>query len=293
MFARAAILIALVALSARPAPEMAGLPYDLRRPDAVFTLPAELTEISALTDVDERTVACVQDEAATLYFVSVTDGSVLSTVPFSGPADMEGLTRVNGDYFALRSDGLVHHLRMRARPAALDVLDTFRLDVDNRNIEGLGFDPVTGNVLVSPKDFVKGDKELRDERLLYAFDPRDATHKVRVALRLSVAAVVAQARAAGIAVPERTTPNGRVVPAVKLRLSSVAVHPATGHYYLLSAVDRLLLVVDRSARLVALEQLDAGLLPKPEGITFLPNGDLVLSSEGKGSAPVIARYRSR
>ena len=84
-----------------------------------------------------------------------------------------------------------------------------------------------------------------------------------------------------------------MVPAVKLRLSSVAVHPATGHYYLLSAVDRLLLVVDRSARLVALEQLDAGLLPKPEGITFLPNGDLVLSSEGKGSAPVIARYRSR
>lgn len=293
MIEHAAILIALVALSVRPVPEMAGLPYDLRRPDAVFTLPAELAEISALTDVDDRTVACVQDEAATLYFISVTDGSVRSTLPFSGPADMEGLTRVNGDFFALRSDGLVHHLRMRAQQAALDVLDTFHLDVENRNIEGLGFDPVTGKVLVSPKDFVKGDKELRDERLLYAFDPADATHKVRVALRLSVAAVVAQARAAGIAVPERTTPNGRVVPAVKLRPSSVAVHPTTGHYYLLSAADRLLLVVDRSARLVALEQLDPGLLPKPEGITFLPNGDLVLSSEGKGSAPVIARYRSR
>ncbi|HNK69711.1 MAG TPA: hypothetical protein PKH36_13380, partial [Flavobacteriales bacterium] len=59
---------------------------------------------------------------------------------------------------------------------------------------------------------------------------------------------------------------------------------------LLSAVDRTLLVVDRAGKLIALEQLDEELLPKPEGITFLTNGDLVLSSEGKGGTPVIVRY---
>lgn len=289
-----AVLLALHALSAQVAPERSVVPYDLRRPDAVLTLPAELVEISALTDVDDGTVACLQDEAATLYLVALKDGAVLGRYPFAGPADMEGLTQVRGDYFALRSDGLVHHLRWNLQEAPwLAVVDTFRLDVPNRNIEGLGYDPVSGRVLVSPKDFAKGSKEVRDERVLYAFDPRDPAHAVQVALRLSIARVVAQARAAGIAVPERVTDNGRVVPAVKLRLASVAVHPVTGHYYLLSAMDRLLLVVDRAGDLVALEQLDPGLLPKPEGITFLPNTDLVLSSEGKGSAPVIVRYRSR
>ncbi|HNO04868.1 MAG TPA: SdiA-regulated domain-containing protein, partial [Flavobacteriales bacterium] len=94
----------------------------------------------------------------------------------------------------------------------------------------------------------------------------------------------------GVSVPERTTDKGRVVPALKLRYSSVSVHPMTGHYYLLSAVDRTLLVVDRAGKLIALEQLDEELLPKPEGITFLTNGDLVLSSEGKGGTPVIVRY---
>ncbi len=294
MIHRLALVVALQAWPGQVPSTRKAVPYDLQRPDAVFTLPAELTEISALTDVDDRTVACLHDEASTLYLVSLTDGTVRGRYPFAGPADMEGLTQVRGDYYALRSDGLVHHLRWRLQEASLlAVVDTFRLAVPERNIEGLGYDPVSGRVLVSPKDFAKGSKELRDERVLYAFDPNDPLHTVQVALRLSVSTVVAQARAAGIAVPQRTTDNGRVVPAVKLRLSSVAVHPATGHYYLLSAVDRLLLVVDRTGALVALEQLDSALLPKPEGITFLPNGDLVLSSEGKGSAPVISRYKAQ
>jgi hypothetical protein len=55
-----------------------------------------------------------------------------------------------------------------------------------------------------------------------------------------------KAKALGIAIPVKRTDNGREVPALKLRYSSVAVHPRSGHYYLLSAVDRSLLVVDRA-----------------------------------------------
>jgi uncharacterized protein YjiK len=69
------------------------------------------------------------------------------------------------------------------------------------------------------------------------------------------------------------------------------VHPSTNsHYYLLSAVDRNLLVVDRQGNLIDLVTLDVKLLPKPEGITFMANGDMWLSSEGKGRTPVLVRY---
>ncbi len=283
------LLLSCGAASA-PRPNHGPLPYDLSRPTATITLPESLVEISALTDVDSNTVACVQDEAATMYLISLKDGKVSPGYPFHGPGDMEGLTKVKGDYYALRSDGLVYQLRFK-QEKSLGIVDTFRLKVPNHNIEGLGYDERNDRVLVSPKDFIKGSKEARDERVLYAFDPNDATHKVDTVLHLSINDLIAQARATGIAVPEKKTGNDRVVPALKLRYSSVAVHPITDHYYLLSAVDRTLLVVDRSGKLIALEQLDAQLLPKPEGITFMANGDLVLSSEGKGRAPVIARYR--
>lgn len=264
------------------------IPYDLSRPLRVIDLPSQLVEISALTDVDNTTVACVQDESATIYFIGLESGRVLRTEAFGGPADMEGLTRVGSAYFALRSDGMIHRLeQVRGRWATQD---TFRLDIPNRNIEGLGYDDRSGSVLVSPKDIAKGGPEVRDERILYGFDPKDPAHRCRPVLRLSVAGLLRQAEAKGIAVPMRTTDKGRTVSALKLRYSSVAVHPATGYYYLLSAVDRTLLVVDRAGTLMDLAVLDAELLPKPEGITFLANGDLVLSSEGKGSAPVIVRY---
>jgi uncharacterized protein YjiK len=254
------------------------VPYDLHRPLVRLELPAELREVSALTDVDDSTVAMVQDEEAALYFLSLASGRVLRKVPFAGPGDMEGLTRKGTDYFALRSDGQIYHLHEAGGAYALR--DTIRLRLANTDIEGLALDDRTGRVLVAPKDHAKG-KEGRDKRQLYAWDPSDASGRVDVVLQLSVQRLITQARAQGMHVPMRTTDKGRQVPALKLRFSSVAVHPVTGHYYLLSAVDRVLLVVEREGRLVALEQLDERLLPKAEGITFLPGGDLVIASEGE------------
>lgn len=264
-------------------------PYDLAHPTDRFELPVELTEVSALTDVDSTTVACLQDEAATIYFLSLKNGAVVGTYPFSTPGDMEGLTRVGEAYYALRSDGLIFRLLMK--DGGLSLADTFRLAVPNHNIEGLGYDDRTGRILISPKDFAKGSKEARDERVIYAMGPADPTHAVVPVLRLSVDDLITQAKAKGIAVPMRATENGGSIPALKLRYSSVAVHPLEDRFYLLSAVDRTLLVVDREGRLVDLVQLDPALLPKAEGITFLANGDLVLSSEGKGRPPVLVRYR--
>jgi hypothetical protein len=157
-------------------------------------------------------------------------------------------------------------------------------------LEGLGYDEQAGRVLVSPKDIAKGGPDMRDRRVLYAFDPLSATHPVEEVLQLSLQDLMTQAKALGISIPMKRTDNGREVPALKLRYSSVAVHPRSGHYYLLSAVDRSLLVLDRAGTLMHLAWLDERLLPKPEGITFLANGDLVLSSEGKGRTPVVVRY---
>jgi hypothetical protein len=212
--------------------------------------------------------------------------STLAT--FSGPGDFEGLTRVGEDYLALRSDGLV--FRLRPEKGLFAVHDTFRLAVLHNNLEGLGYDEQAGRVLVSPKDIAKGGPDMRDRRVLYAFDPFSATHPVEEVLQLSLQDLMTQAKALGISIPMKRTDNGREVPALKLRYSSVAVHPRSGHYYLLSAVDRSLLVLDRAGTLMHLAWLDERLLPKPEGITFLANGDLVLSSEGKGRTPVVVRY---
>ncbi len=288
----AAFLLISGCLTAQvPTKQPSRIPYDLSAPAKVFQLPATLVEVSALTDIDSITVACVQDEQATVHFISLRTGTITHSVPFDGPADMEGLTRVGNDLYALRSDGLIYHLTGLGKELVLR--DTFRLDVPNKNIEGLGYDDRNGRILISPKDFIKGSKETKDERMLYAIDPKDKAHRVETVLKLSLDVLTAQASQQKIDLPTRTTDDGRVLSALKLRYSSVAVSPITDHYYLLSAADRTLLVVDRQGGLVDLVQLDAELLPKPEGITFMANGDMWLSSEGKDRTPVLARYALR
>ena len=266
----------------------AQVPFDLDRPSRIYRLPPELLEISALTDVDDLTLACLQDEAAMLYLFDLRRGVIARRFAFGHPGDMEGLTRVGDHYFALRSDGLVYRLALKGD--AVQVLDTFRLALNNRNIEGLGYDERFDRVLVSPKDTPKGSPEVRDVRVIHAFDARTGELLPEPVLTLSINTLIEQARAKGLTVPMRTTEHGREVPALKLRFSSVAVDPRSDLIYLLSAVDRVVLVVDRKGDLVHLKQLDARAHPKPEGITFLPAGDLLISNEGKGTAPTIVRF---
>lgn len=66
---------------------------------------------------------------------------------------------------------------------------------------------------------------------------------------------------------------------LQLNPSALAIHPLTGDWYVLSATNRLLAVYSQG-QLMSVYPLPAEVYYKPEGMTFCPNGDLYLSSEG-------------
>ncbi len=265
--------------------------YELTRPTFSMTLPGALHEISALTDVDASTVACLQDENGMLFLIDLDRRAVVGAHRFGPDGDYEGLTRVGADYYVLRSDGVILRVQLadgRARTAA-----SFTLPVEQRNIEGLGYDERRGVILVAPKDFLKGGKERRDERQIYGWDPVRQTLAETPVLTVHVSQVLEAARAAGLALPDKRNERGKRRVDLKLRFSSVAVHPLTGQYFILSAVDRLLLVVARTGAVEALHVFGAQELPKPEGLTFLPNGDMLIASEGVSGPPMLHGYAMR
>ncbi|MBK6371021.1 MAG: SdiA-regulated domain-containing protein [Flavobacteriales bacterium] len=152
------VLVACFGVSRQPS-KGSDTPYNMAKPSAVLHLPMALREVSALTDVDSVTVACVEDEQATVHFLSLHSGAIVSSFPFHGQADMEGLTRVGGTFYALRSDGLLYHLG--GVDTGLSILDTVHLQLANSNIEGLGYDEKQHRILVSPKDVLNDDRRPR------------------------------------------------------------------------------------------------------------------------------------
>ncbi|MBK7701534.1 MAG: hypothetical protein IPI34_00915 [bacterium] len=79
--------------------------YDLTSPDAIYTLPAALREISALTYVDPVTLVCVEDEHGVLYTYNPATNLITAQKTFGADGDYEGIARVAQTIYVLRSDG--------------------------------------------------------------------------------------------------------------------------------------------------------------------------------------------
>lgn len=248
-------------------------------------LPPALHEVSAIVAVDERTLACVQDEAGALFFVDLLGERPPRAVVFGEPGDYEGLARVGDDWWVLRSDGAL--LRLGGGDRELHVVATFRLQTGHRDFEGLCHDAANGCLLVLPKDRAGTGKAARHRRVVHAFDLRTLKLREAPALEFDLQDLVEQAEAKGITLPKRTTPKGKVRADVGLLGSELLVVPGATDLLLLSAVDNLLLRIDRRGEPVAAWLLDPELLPQPEGLAVLPDGRLLVASEGAKGSPVV------
>jgi len=244
----------------------------------LLRLPKVLREVSGIVALAQDRLLCVQDEVGALFTVSLL-GAASSSEPFGPKGDYEGLALVGAVPWVLRSDGALLEL---ARVAdGWQVARTVRLPERYSDWEGLCWDQAEARLLCMPKDRAGADKEQSDERPVFAVDPRSGEVAAKPALVLSRKALIAAAAAGGHVVPTRTNDKGRVRVALELACSELCLVPGKRELLLLSAVDHLLLRVDFEGRLLATRLLDPELLPQAEGMTFLPDGRLVVASEGR------------
>lgn len=288
------------AVPAQPAPAAPAVDVDFAKPVRVLALPPKLLEISALVALDDARAACLQDEKGRLYELDLGTGDLLATRAFGPDGDHEGLARTATHWFALRSDGVL--LRFPVEPSASARTEAFALVLAEWDCEALALDRGGTCLLVAPKAPPDGSKEERDARRVYAWDVARGELAAEPVLTLSVARLLGQAVAKGLATPKKRVKGGRKkgadaepavpveVPHLQLAISELAVHPRTADLWILSSADKALLVVDRKGDLVHLQLFDPALLPQPEALAFLPCGDLVVASEGRDGPAVLVRY---
>jgi uncharacterized protein YjiK len=262
------------------------IPYDLETPTAQSWLPKRLDEISGLTVLDSARVAAVEDEDGLVYILDASSFDVLSEHRFRGDGDYEGIEYVGGDLYVLRSDGTLFRLRDWDHD---DVAEVTRYDTPlsgRYDTEGLALERGGSALLVACKEYP--GKGLKGKRTVYRFDIDKNEME-------DAPALVFDAEAA-----ERDGSEGVVSRAVRRMLdvrrfkpSGLAVHPFTSEIYVVSSVSRSLVVFDERGELLSASKLDKDLLHQPEGIAFLPDGDLLISSESNGKRGRLVRFQYR
>ena len=84
--------------------------YNLSDPDRIYVLPKVLKEISGITEKDDASIVCVEDNHETIYIYDINKSKITRQFAVGGKGDFEGVTRVDKTLYILRSDGLLSEI---------------------------------------------------------------------------------------------------------------------------------------------------------------------------------------
>lgn len=264
--------------------------YVFASPDAHFNLPKKLDEISGLALLGDGLLGAVQDEDGMLFVIDSRTGEVVEEHQFGKKGDYEAVDYAEGRLFILRSDG--HVMRFDGGWSSLDEATTFDLDIPKRcDAEGLRYDAPERRLLVSCKD--EPGPGLEVEKAIYAFDSDGQKLQDEPVF-------IVDSRRLNASLPDH--PVNKAVRSVLsdkvdlsgFRPSELAIHPVTDELFILSSVRETILALNRNGEPSRLWVLPSDLLTQPEGMAFLPNGDLFIASEaGNQDEAVLLRFNYR
>jgi hypothetical protein len=263
--------------------------YNLSSPDKIYVLPNALKEVSGITETDVTSIACIQDENGILFIYDLIKEEIRNQYPFYFNGDYEGIARVDKKFYILRSDGML--FGVTNYESATSTPESYLTGIPARDNEGLCFDKKANRLLIAPKNNYKKDSDNKNHRYIYSFDLKTKKLAEKPAFDFDLKVIEKFASENKINVPMKSGKKGhKNDPDIEFRPSEIAMHPITNRLFVLSGMERLLFVFDMNGEIEYIEKLDPELFPQPEGITFLKNGDMLISNDIKNKKPTILRF---
>ncbi|HEV8272054.1 MAG TPA: SdiA-regulated domain-containing protein [Chitinophagaceae bacterium] len=229
-----------------------------------WEMPKELTEISGLSNIDDKRFACVQDELGTIFIYNIGSSSVEKEIPFGVVGDYEGLAVVGETVWVLRADGKlfeVNNINV-AKPSVKEYSTHLTIKQDS---EGLCYDKKNNRLLIA----IKGaELETQDYKGIYAFDLSSKKMNQQPVFKIDLLNEIFGTNGLGKKKKGSMNPSG------------ISIHPLNGDMYIIDGRDPKLLIMDAAGTIKKLYQLNNNEFAQPEGITFNAAGDLFISNEG-------------
>jgi uncharacterized protein YjiK len=258
--------------------------YDVNSPDETIVLPGILHEISGLTRIDDNNFACIQDEKGIIFFYNLSAKGITRQIPFSKKGDYEGIARAGDTLFVLESDGILYEVDNFDTDSI--VVMPFTSGVDSKNSEGLCFDRKNDRLLIAPKENPLKGPGSKNKREIYGFSLRSMKLEDEPVFMFDIDSLKDYAEYNGVDLHvkgKKQKSSSKTI--IKFRPSAIGIHPLTGDIYILSSEDFMLFIFTKNGGIKHVVKLNPLKFPQAEGITFLENGDMLISNEGQSKSP--------
>jgi hypothetical protein len=269
------------------APAAGNAHYDLASPpSSQVRLPAELREISGLAVSADGRVFAHGDEEGTVYQLDPHSGRVTKRFALAASGsdpdlgkksrggrvagDFEDIAIVGDRFFLVSSNGVLLEFAegqdggsvpYRAYPTGLEQVC---------EVEGLAHDPSTESLLLLCKTM--REKLERQQVAVYSWSLADRAREETPRLAVPWSALARVTGANGF--------NG----------SALALAPGGRSLLMVAGPQQLFAEVGSDGAPLLGGSMDKGTHPQPESLAFLPDGSLLVASEGGKGEAVLARY---
>lgn len=231
--------------------------YNFSKP-YVYKLPAILDEISGLFFYPKDSgIFAIQDEKGWLFKIHLKNPLQIERWKFSNGADYEDVALVDSTFYVLKSKGAVEKFRF-ASPDSVS-LQSLPLGAGKNEFETLYYDSSLRQVIVICKNCAE---DSRKEVSSWAFDMGSNSFIPSFKIETS-------------AIREQLDEDDKF----RFKPSAAAVHPLTGELYVIASVNRALVILNKDHSVKNAYKIDPNLFKQPEGLTFTPKGDLIISNE--------------
>lgn len=252
--------IAIAACKQQPKKAFPTIPgYDLNAP-IVIKLKSELDEISGVYYYPKDTsVFAINDEAGLLYKIYIRNKIQMDKWKFDKSGDFEDLSLVDSTFYVLHSDGDIVYFKVLSKDSVVADKTKF-FQKEKNEFEIMYHDEESNNLVLICKD-CKTDNN--NSVTAYAFDP--VTKEFAKTPFFTIDATDITTKLQG--------DKNRFKP------SAAAINPVTKELYIVSSVNKALVIASRTGKVKSVTPLDPVLFKQPEGLTFTPTGDLIISNE--------------
>lgn len=232
--------------------------YNLSAPKIIELSPS-LDEISGIAYYAKDTsVFAIIDEAGILFKISLNNPKNVKSWEFSKKRDYEDLLLIDSFFYALVSNGDIVKIMFNENS-----LETFKIDFPDASKKKNEFESLAK---INDSTLALICKDCEDDKKSnvssYLLNLKDTSEPFKTYIDFSMAELISKTGMKG-----------------KFKPSAAAVHPLTGDIYIISSIQKLLLITDSEGNFKEVYKLNPEIYKQPEGIAFTPQGDMIISNE--------------
>ena len=245
--------------------------YDLNN-SYVIKLPSELKEISGMAYYSkDNSLFAESDEKGCLYKIFLNKPNDIRKWKFSHKRDYEDVVLVDSVFYMLCNNGDI--VALRFIDDSLTAREYTFPKQGKNEFESLYYDDTLKKLVLICKE-CEGD----DKAVVGAYSLDLQQYMYNKAFAIDVQSL-----------------DAMIGPVTKrIKPSAATINPVTGQLYILSSINKLLIVASRNGVIDQVYSLNPSIFNQPEGIAFTPNGNLFISNEAtEGRAATIMFYKLR